>query len=97
MTAKRISADGELIKTWLLPYAARLGSSVRSKGLFMEVREQLPKSVQGALTVKDGELTLRMPREAADIFARTSAVVSNALEGIECRPVIPREIETFSG
>lgn len=70
---------------------------MRSKGIFMEVRERLPKSLQPSLTVKDGELTLRMPQDCADMFAKASAVIAKALDGIERRPVIPREIEDILG
>lgn len=83
--------------TWTLPYAARLGSSVRSKGLYMQVRSQLPKALQKSLTVKAGELTLWMSDDAADEFKATCAIVTRALVGIESRPVIPREIEDILG
>jgi len=87
----------ELSKTWLLPYAARMGSSVRSKGLFMEVRERLPKGLQKSLTVNSGELTLRMPGGDSKAFSEASMIISKALDGIERRPVIPREIEDILG
>jgi len=73
-----------------------MGSSVRSKGLYMQVRSSLPKSIQKCLTVSDGELTLRMPVEAGE-FAAASSIVSRALLDIESRPVIPREIEDILG
>ena len=82
-----------LSRSWMLPYAARLGSSVRSKGLYMQVRSALPVAARKSLTVKSGELTLRMPRSAEREFAAASAIVTKALVGIESRPVIPREIE----
>src|SRR5689334_22974450 len=85
--------DHELIETWTFPYAARLGSSVRSQGLYLEIRTLLPAAAQKSLTVKGGELILRMPQDAADEFARASAVVSRALASVASRPVIPREIE----
>ncbi len=87
----------DLVATWSLPYAARLGSSVRSQGLYLEVRVNLPKSLQKALTVKAGELTLRLPANEAASFASSCAIVSKALEGIASRPVIPREIEDILG
>lgn len=87
----------EQVATWTLPYEARLGSSVRSKGLYMQVRSHLPKSTQKSLTVKAGELMLRMPKDAAAEFAAASTIVSKALVGIETRPVIPREIEDILG
>ncbi len=87
----------DLTTSWTLPYAARLGSSVRSKGIYLEVRARLPVAARKSLTVAAGELTLRMPQDATSEFARASAVVSKALEGIESLPVIPREIEDILG
>lgn len=89
--------DGALTASWTLPYAARLGSSVRSKGLYLEVRTKLPSAVRKALTVKAGELVLQMPAEAAGAFASASKTIAKALETIESRPVIPREIEDILG
>ena len=87
----------EKVATWTLPYVARMGSSVRSKGLYMQVRSHLPKPLQKSLTVQSGELTLRMPIEAAREFAEASSIVSKAMVGIESRPVIPRELEDILG
>lgn len=89
--------SSDLSRSWMLPYAARLGSSVRSKGLYMQVRSALPVAARKSLTVKSGELTLRMPRSAEREFAAASAIVTKALVGIESRPVIPREIEDVLG
>jgi hypothetical protein len=89
--------DGELVQVWTLPYAARLGSSVRSKGIYLEVRALLPKAARKLLTVKAGELTVRMPASSPVAFSEVSAIVSKALEGIAGRPVIPREIEDILG
>lgn len=86
-------AGDELAETWPLPYAATLGSSVRSKGLFLEIRARLPVAARKSLTVKARHLTLRMPPERSGDFAKASAVIVKALEGIESLPVIPREIE----
>jgi hypothetical protein len=89
--------SGVLTRAWQLPYSARMGSSVRSKGLFLQVRSQLPKARQKALSVKAGELTLQMPRGEEAAFAATAAIIEKALTGIESRPVIPREIEDILG
>ena len=97
-TMKPSSPDSsDLSRNWVLPYAARLGSSVRSKGLYMQVRSALPVAARKSLTVKSGELTLRMPRSVEREFAAASAIVAKALVGIESRPVIPREIEDVLG
>jgi len=95
MTAEASTAD--LVESWTLPYAVRLGSSVRSKGVFMEVRSQLPKSTQKALTVKEGGLTLRMPTAAANEFKIASDIVRKALASAADRLVIPRELEDILG
>src|ERR1700712_1720835 len=89
--------DGELVETWTLPTAVRLGSSVRSKGIYLEVRARLPVAARKALAVKAGELTLRMPQSAAGEFSAAWGVVSETLENIESLPVIPREIEDILG
>ena len=69
----------------------RLGSSIRSKGIFQFVRLRLPSTSRKNLTVKAGELSLALP-EDKDAEPLIGAV-SKALEGIEDRPILPREIE----
>jgi hypothetical protein len=83
----------DLIRSWQLPYAARLGSSVRSKGIYLEVRARLPKSARKALAVSAGELSLRMAEGSAIEFEDAARIVEKTLTGIEGLPVIPREIE----
>ncbi len=92
-----IASDDDLVRTWSLPYAARLGSSMRSKGLYMQVRAQLPKQMQKALTVKAGELSFRLPSDYSDAFVTALTIIEKALVGIEKREVIPREIEDILG
>lgn len=87
----------ELVEVWTLPFAARLGSSMRSKGLYLEIRARLPVAARKSLSVKAGELTLRMPQTAWKQFAAASALVTRALEDIESLPVIPREIGDILG
>jgi hypothetical protein len=86
-------APTDLIRSWQLPYAARLGSSVRSKGIYLEVRAHLPKSARKALAVSAGELTLRMAEGSGTEFEDAARIVDKTLTGIEDLPVIPREIE----
>ena len=95
-TSKGIEA-GNLVETWSIPSKARLGSSVRSKGIYLEIREQLPAAARKSFTVKAGELTLRISESAASEFSRASETIAAALDGIESRPVIPREIEDILG
>lgn len=85
-------ADG-ITANWALPYAATLGSSVRSKGIFLKVRARLPVAARKLLSVKTRELTLRLPEGEAAELTRLSAKVEAALAGIESLPVLPREIE----
>src|SRR5687768_5445919 len=90
---RRTIPDAKLIEEWPLPSAASLESSVRSKGIFLEVRARLPQATKKFLSVAARVLALRMP-EGADVeFQRASAIVSAALKGIEDLPVIPREAE----
>ncbi len=83
----------DLIRSWQLPYAARLGSSVRSKGIYLEIRARLPKAARKALAVSAGELTLRMAEGSGDEFEDAVRIIDKTLTGIEDLPVIPREIE----
>jgi len=85
--------SNDLTRSWPLSYAARMGSSVRSKGIFLEVRAQLPTWAQKALSISSGELSLRMPRGADAEFSRAGMLVTRTLQGIEDLPVLPREIE----
>jgi len=87
------NGEEELTETWTLPSDATLGSSVRKKGIFLEVRARLPTAAKKSLHLAADGLTLRMPIDSGDGFQTTSAVISKALEGIESLPVIPREIE----
>ena len=70
-----------------------MGSSIRAVGIFLEVRGHLPVAARKSLTIQARDITLRMPERSADEFTAMSAVVSTALDGIEGRPVIPREIQ----
>ncbi len=89
--------DGELVAVWMLPFAARLGSSIRSKGLYLEIRARLPVKVRKVSHGEGGRIALRMPHTASREFSAASAIIAKALEGIENLPVIPREIEDILG
>ena len=54
----------KFVKEWTLPLAATLGSSVRAKGIFLEVRAHLPLAAKKLLDLEAGVLTLRMPEGA---------------------------------
>ncbi|MFF0952972.1 hypothetical protein ACFYE9_36710 [Rhizobium leguminosarum] len=85
--------DVELIRTWVLPPAATLGSSVRAKGILLELRARLPIASKKSLDIDQGDLTLSMPASAKAEFHAAASVVASALKDIESLPVIPREIQ----
>lgn len=94
MTSKTENESArELVAAWTIPSAARLGSSVRSKGIFLEIRARLPAAAKKALSINAGELALRMPEDSVGAFADASSMVAKTLQDIENLPVIPREIE----
>ncbi|WP_455872835.1 hypothetical protein [Rhizobium yanglingense] len=93
MAKPKTNDDAELIKEWSLSPAATLGSSVRAKGILLEIRARLPLAVRKSLDIEVGVLTLAMPQTARSGFRAATSAVSNALEGIESLPVIPREIQ----
>lgn len=83
----------ELSETWVLSAAATLGSSVRARGILLEIRARLPLSSRKSLDILATRLALAMPEIAISEFRAASAIVSKTLDGIEALPVIPREIE----
>jgi hypothetical protein len=85
--------DASLVREWALPAAATLGSSVRAKGILLEIRAHLPSASKKSLNIKASILGLKMPEGFDSEFQAASALVSTRLEGIENLPVIPREIE----
>ena len=93
MMLKPIKNGGELIASWSLSAAATLGSSVRAKGILLEIRARLPTAVRKSLDINSGELTLKMPEMAKHDFRTSCLVIASALKAIENLPVIPREIQ----
>ncbi|KQV40542.1 MULTISPECIES: hypothetical protein [unclassified Rhizobium] len=85
--------DIELLRTWPLAPAATLGSSVRAKGILLEMRARLPKSLRKSLVLEAGELVLAMPATAKTEFNAAAGIVSAGMKDIESLPVIPREIQ----
>ncbi|MET3650200.1 hypothetical protein [Phyllobacterium ifriqiyense] len=85
--------DIELLRTWKLPPEATLGSSVRTKGVLLEMRARLPISSKKSLVLDAGELVLSMSANSKTQFQTAAAIVSSAMNHIEKLPVIPREIE----
>lgn len=94
MTSKHNKSEAAaLVEVWPLPSFATLGSSVRARGILLEIRARLPGRAKRWLTVQAGELVLGMPEDEVDLFRTASATVARTLEEIESLPVIPREIE----
>lgn len=91
--AAKDDSQAKLTQEWTLPGAATLGSSVRARGIMLEMRARLPLAMRKALDIKAGTLTLRMPESEGPAFRAAADILSRALEGIENLPVIPREIE----
>lgn len=79
--------------TWVLPYAATLGSSVRKRGIFLEVRARLSEAARKSLKISEGTLVVSMTTEDQRQFRAACRVVAETLEHIESLPVIPREVE----
>jgi hypothetical protein len=90
---KQEKDDIELIRTWTLSVAATLGSSVRAKGILLEMRARLPMSSKKLLVLEAGDLVLAMPADAKTEFHAAAGIVSAAMKDIENLPVIPREIQ----
>lgn len=90
---KKAKPLAPLVKEWPLTAAATLGSSVRARGIMLEVRAHLPAKSKQLVHFEAGSLTLRLPDGSDANVAAISAVVERTLNGIDSLPVIPREIE----
>lgn len=90
---KKKNPDLKLVHEWPLPPGATLGSSVRAKGILLEIRARLPSPVRRSLDVAAATLVLRMAEDRAREFDTACDLVARALIGIEDLPVLPREIE----
>jgi hypothetical protein len=93
MSKRKNNDAAELIKEWRLPTAATLGSNIRAKGIFLEIRARLPLAIRKSLDMEAGVLTLTMPETSKGGFRAASAIVATALDDIAGLPVIPREIQ----
>ena len=83
---------GKMVAEWPLSPAATLGSSIRARGIFLEIRARLPAPLRKLLHIESRVLTLRLP-EGSDADVEAAAIVSKALRDIEDLPVISREVE----
>lgn len=90
---KKIDETAKKFAEWPLTTAATLGSSVRARGIFLEMRARLPANDRKLLHMESRILTLGLPEGCDADVQRASAIISDAMEGIENLPVIPREVE----
>ena len=81
------------IREWTLTAAATLGSSVRAKGILLEIRARLPGPFKKFLEVRGAVLVLSWPENAEGDAKPVVAIIEKTLDGIETMPVIPREIQ----
>ncbi|WP_296078408.1 hypothetical protein [uncultured Agrobacterium sp.] len=93
MSKKKSSCVPHLRESWTLQPAATLGSSVRAKGILMELRAKLPLAVRKDLDIAGVVLTLSVPEDDENDFKVASAKISKLLETMDSLPVLPREIE----
>lgn len=89
----KIVVELPLVREWTLTPAATIGSSVRARGILLEIRARLPMSVRRSLDIRGAVLALRMAEDAQGAFDATARLVDETLIGIEDLPIIPREIE----
>ena len=90
---RKTSKPTKIIREWPLPPSATLGSSVRTKGILLEVRARLAGSDKKLVDVDVGSLVLRVPEGSDDSYDEVANVVSATLQDVEDLPVIPREVE----
>ena len=81
------------VQEWTLPATATLGSSVRAKGILLEIRARLPWAHRKLLDVRGTVLVLGMPDGMEEDFHRAAAIVSEVLAEADDLPIIPREVE----
>lgn len=83
----------DLVRQWMVPGEATLGSSVRARGIFLELRSKLPFGIRRHFEMETGVLTLRVAADFASEFNAAVTAISECLVGIQNLPVIPRELE----
>lgn len=83
----------DLVQQWIVPGEATLGSSVRARGILLELRSKLPFGIRRHFEMETGVLTLRLAADFASEFNAAVTVISECLVGIQNLPVIPRELE----
>ncbi len=83
----------DLVRQWMVPGEATLGSSVRARGILLELRSKLPFGIRRHFEMETGVLTLRGAADFASEFYAAASVISECLVGIQNLPIIPRELE----
>lgn len=91
--AAKTKIEPMLVREWTIPGGATLGSSVRARGIMLEMRARLPLATRKMIDIVAGMLVLRVPETSAKAFESAAEIITRALDGIETMPVIPREIE----
>lgn len=87
----------QLIKTWVLPASSTLGSAVRIKGIFQEVKARLSPLTKKAVELEGNEITLVLPASDKLLFNAASTTISDCIAQSGTFPIIPREIEDILG
>ena len=87
----------QLIKTWVLPPSSTLGSAVRIKGIFQEIKARLSPLTKKAVELDGNEIILVLPASEKLLFNAASATISDCLTQSQNFPIIPREIEDILG
>lgn len=97
MAKKKTIETPELVEKWPLPLEATFGSSVRVKGILLEIRARLPSEVRKSLDAEGNILTLGTMKSSSREFRDAAEKVAQGLVGIETLPIIPREIQDILG
>lgn len=95
MSNEKSIATAKPIGEWPLTPAATLGSSVRARGIFLEIRARVPTKFRKMLHIESRVLTLRLAEgEGGENDVQVAiGIVAKAMQKIEGLPIIPREIE----
>jgi hypothetical protein len=83
--------DVVLVGEWAIPLGATLGSSVRAKGILLELRARLPWPARKWLGIEANQLTVRAPRGVGDDARAACALVEKALDSIESLSITTAE------
>jgi hypothetical protein len=85
-TRPKTDVVAKFTKEWALPVAATLGSSVRAKGIFLEVRAHLPSDRKQLIHRDAGRLALCVREGSEDAFRSVSVIVSAHWKALKTCP-----------